>query len=75
MRTKAQPAGKNFVDRYFEERLDYGGELWTRAEIIRDLRQIGAPERLIYRWLQGAEYRKTSGKTLLEMPPASLSIH
>lgn len=73
MRSKAVTT-KTFVDRYFEERLDYGGELWTRSDIIRDLRRLGTPERCIDRWLQGAEHRKRSGRALAEMQPITSTV-
>ena len=75
MKNRSHAAPKTFVDRYFEERLEYGGELWTRAEIVHDLRRVGTPERCIDRWLQGAEHRKSSGRLLSERPLRSSTIH
>jgi hypothetical protein len=42
-------------NRYLDELIDFGGEPYTRAEVIAIMRAEGTPERLIDRWLQGQE--------------------
>ena len=45
----------SFVDRYFNEIIDYGGLPCTRAEAILDMQQMGLTQPMIDRWLQGNE--------------------
>ncbi len=49
----APPDSTSFVDRYFNEIIDYGGLSFTRAEAILDMQQIGLTQPMIDRWLQG----------------------
>jgi hypothetical protein len=42
-------------NRYLDELIDFGGEPYTRAEVIATMRAEATPERLIDRWLQGQE--------------------
>lgn len=65
---------KTFADRYLDEKLEYGGEWWSREDIIRDLRRMNVPDRSIDRWLQGAEHRKRSGHALLDLPSATSAL-
>ncbi len=56
--TLKQPAPRDssrFVSRYLDELLDYGGEPYTRGEIILDMQSQGMTEPEIARWLQGYE--------------------
>ncbi len=43
------------VDRYMSEIISYGGELYKRADVIRDMRTNGATQGMIDRWFQGYE--------------------
>ena len=52
-----RPRRRPLMDRYMNEQFSYGGELWTRADVIRDLKRIGADNRMIDRYLQGAEHK------------------
>ena len=47
---------RNFVSRYLNELIDYGGIPCTRAEAILDMQQIGLTQPEIDRWLQGNEH-------------------
>ena len=42
-------------NRYLDELISFGGEPWTRAEVIAHMRAQGTPQPLIDRWLQGQE--------------------
>ncbi len=44
------------IDRYLNELIDYGGEPYTRAEVILDMQQRGIDQPCIDRWLQGYEH-------------------
>jgi len=44
------------IDRYLNEVIDYGGEPYTRAEVILDMQQRGIDQPCIDRWLQGNEH-------------------
>lgn len=46
------------VDEYMNEIIDYGGEDYTRAEVIRDMQRIGQSQAQIDRWFQGYELGK-----------------
>ena len=52
---KAARSPARLIDRYLNERIDYGGEPFTRAEVILDMQQRGIPQPCIDRWLQGNE--------------------
>ncbi len=43
------------VGRYMNEIIDYGGEPYTRAEVIRDMQTSGATQAMINLWFQGYE--------------------
>ena len=53
-----RPRRGGLLARYFSETVNYGGEVRTRAEVIRDLRSRGADARCIDRYLQGADLHK-----------------
>ena len=42
-------------NKYLSELISYGGELFTRAEVIADMQRIGLDQPSIDRWLQGQE--------------------
>lgn len=44
---------KNFVSEYLNTKVLYGGYIATRAEVIQDLRRIGAGEREIGLYMSG----------------------
>lgn len=46
---------ETLVDRYMNEIIDYGGELMTRANVIRDMQEMGVRPSGIDRWFQGYE--------------------
>ena len=52
------PRRKTFVDRYLDELVEYGGEMWRRIDVIRDLKRCGLDDRCIDRYLQGMELRQ-----------------
>ena len=41
---------------YLDELIDYGGEPYTRAEVILDMQRSNTPQPMIDRWLQGYEH-------------------
>jgi hypothetical protein len=43
-------------NRYLDELIDYGGEPYTRAEVILDMQRSNTPQPCIDRWLQGYEH-------------------
>lgn len=49
----------NATERYLGEKVNYGGQEVTRAEVIKDLRAQGASQRRIDRYLQGADRAKS----------------
>lgn len=49
---------RSLVDEYMNEIIDYGGEDYTRAEVIRDMRRMGQTPAQIDRWFQGYELGK-----------------
>ncbi len=44
------------VEHYLNEIIDYGGEPYTRGEVILDMQRIGATQGMIDRWFQGYEH-------------------
>jgi hypothetical protein len=50
------PQHMRTLDRYLDELISYGGEPYTRAEVIADMQQSGTPQSCIDRWLQGYEH-------------------
>jgi len=44
------------LNRYLDELISYGGQPFTRAEIIADMQRSGTPQPCIDRWLQGYEH-------------------
>jgi hypothetical protein len=42
--------------KYLDELIDYGGEPYTRAEVILDMQRSNTPQPCIDRWLQGYEH-------------------
>ena len=44
-----------YLDRYLNELIDFGGELMTRADVIREMQSEGTDRACIDRWLQGYE--------------------
>ena len=44
-----------YLDRYLNELIDYGGEPYTRGEVIAEMQAEGIPQPMIDRWLQGQE--------------------
>ena len=68
-----RPRRQTRMDRHLNELISYGGELWTRADITRDLKRMGAEDRMIDRYLQGAEQQKRlEANRLRSTPPTSL---
>ena len=63
-----RPRRRSFVEQYLDQPVEYGGEVWTRAEVIRDMRSRGVANVLIDRWLQGADLRLERGLSLLDLP-------
>ncbi len=51
--TRLRP--QTLLDRYLAEPVLYGGELWTRGDVIRDLKRCGLDDRSVDRYLQGSE--------------------
>jgi hypothetical protein len=47
------------------EIIDYGGEDYTRAEVIRDMQRMGESQAAIDRWFQGYELAKELAKERL----------
>ena len=47
---------RRFLDKYLGEIIDYGGEPYTRAEVILDMQSKGIDQPCIDRWLQGYEH-------------------
>ncbi len=43
-------------NKYLDELISYGGQPFTRAEVIADMQRSGTPQPLIDRWLQGQEH-------------------
>ena len=62
----------NLVQRYMSEIIDYGGFAMTRAEVIRDMQQMGLPQPSIDRWFQGYELRKSMDEGREEKQQAEL---
>ena len=58
LKQHAPPDSTRFVARYLNELIDYGGQPYTRAEVILHLQSIGATQPMIDRWLQGYEHRQ-----------------
>lgn len=52
MRTTAK---RSLIGRYATETIELGGVPMPRYEAIRQMRLDGIPDRLIDRWLQGAD--------------------
>ena len=50
-----RPRRQTLLDRYLAEPIRYGGELWARIDVIRDLKRCGLDDRCIDRYLQGSE--------------------
>lgn len=46
---------RKLASRYLNEVIDYGGEPYTRAAVILDMRAMGTTQAMIDRWLQGFE--------------------
>ena len=42
--------------KYLDELISYGGQPFTRAEVIADMQRDGTPQLLIDRWLQSQEH-------------------
>ena len=64
-----RPRRQTLVDRYLNELISYGGELWTRAEIIQDLKSMGCNDRMVDRYLQGTELRQRLDAARLRTSP------
>ena len=43
-------------NKYLDELISYGGQPFTRAEVIADMQRDGTPQLLIDRWLQSQEH-------------------
>ncbi len=50
---------RRFIDKYLNEIIDYGGEPYTRAEVILDMQARGIDQPCIDRWLQGYEHAQS----------------
>ena len=46
------------LQKYLNEEMEYGGELWPRGKVILDLKRKGATRKQIDMYLIGAEKRK-----------------
>ncbi len=44
-----------YLDKYLNELIDFGGDLMTRAEVIRTMQAEGTDRACIDRWFQGYE--------------------
>ena len=49
--------------RYLDELISYGGQPFTRAEVIADMQRSGTPHFCIDRWLQGYELAQRRRET------------
>lgn len=57
-------------NKYLDELISYGGQPYTRAEVIADMQRSGTPQPLIDRWLQGQEHAaRRPLKPLFPTPP------
>jgi hypothetical protein len=43
-------------DDYFNQKINYGGETRTRAEVISEMQGLGVHQRLIDAYMMGTEY-------------------
>ncbi len=50
-----RPRRNRLIDRYLTEPVNFGGEVMTREHVIRTLKSVGADDRSVDRYLQGAE--------------------
>lgn len=64
-----RPRRNRLIDRCMHEVVLYGGELWTREEIIRDLKRQGLDVRCIDRYLQGSELPQRMDRQCLPLEP------
>ena len=63
-----RPRRGGLVQRYLDELVEYGGEMWRRGDVILDLKQSGLDDRCVDRYLQGMELRKVIQERYWKMP-------
>ncbi len=66
-----------FIDRYFNEIIDYGGLPCTRGEAVLDMQRMGLTQPMIDRWLQRyelAQRLRERHECLSSASPSSRSV-